>query len=464
MSDLEFKRVAVVREGICPEDPDGVDPTVALLPAQVSRLVKKGMDVAVEADAGSLLGVENSAYEAVGAKIVDRAEIYRGRDLVVKIKGPPDEAIPEMDPGTTLFCMAHLPMYPEREAALKDVGVNVVAMEEVCADSYRMPHSEQESREFGRVIFNNILADLDPRDRRVCVIGYSERLDGTIRYLALQQLGSLQIVPYQAAIEGRIPTDPNVTFIYDSNSDEVVPCSISNIGHNRADFTCSLDSIHIPDLLPRGVVPTTGRRQIQCLHETGRAGAQFGYERMMERTSFVNGTPPEVLVVGYGNVAMGAIDGCLRAGLSVQLMNRFHTAAPEFADQLGKANLVVNGALIPAERAGIDYVITKEHVASSMKAGTVLIDLIGGSPTDRSPVEVVETCTFLGRPSFDTNGIQVASVFAWPNYYNPLETCQCYSSQIASVMLRRGGLATGVHSASPGVKRALVLEPVPRHR
>ena len=177
---------------------------------------------------------------------------------------------------------------------------------------------------------------------------------------------------------------------------------------------------------------------------------------MNSRMSHMHGTLPEVFVLGYGNVAMGAVDYCVRNGLAVTIMNRFHTSNRSFALKLASAELVINGALTPPDRAGIDFVVTKDHVSNHMQRGAVLIDLIGGSPTDRSPVEVVETCTFLGAPRFTVAGVYVASVFAWPNFYRPRETCNRYSSQIASVIVEPGGLADGVDVASPGIRRARV--------
>ncbi len=40
--------------------------------------------------------------------------------------------------------------------------------------------------------------------------------------------------------------------------------------------------------------------------------------------------------------------------------------------------------------------------------GSVVIDLVGGSPTNRSPVEPVLSCTFLTDPSFVRDGVTIS--------------------------------------------------------
>jgi proton-translocating NAD(P)+ transhydrogenase subunit alpha len=67
-----------------------VDETrVGLVPACVTRLVKAGFEVTIQAGAGIAAGVEDSEYEAKGATLVaDAKTLYAAADIVVKVQEP----------------------------------------------------------------------------------------------------------------------------------------------------------------------------------------------------------------------------------------------------------------------------------------------------------------------------------------------------------------------------------------
>jgi len=58
---------------------------VALVPATISNLTKAGLEVVVEAGAGAGAGYPDADYAAKGAKIADRAEVFRAADIVMQI-------------------------------------------------------------------------------------------------------------------------------------------------------------------------------------------------------------------------------------------------------------------------------------------------------------------------------------------------------------------------------------------
>src|SRR5271155_1954181 len=59
---------------------------VALVPSVVPALMKGGLEVIVEANAGMEAGYPDATYEAKGAKIVaDRAEVFRVADIVTQV-------------------------------------------------------------------------------------------------------------------------------------------------------------------------------------------------------------------------------------------------------------------------------------------------------------------------------------------------------------------------------------------
>ena len=62
---------------------------VSLLPEAVSALVKKKVEVWVEGDAGKQAFAYNKDYEAVGATIKTKDDIFKGADVLLRIN-PPD--------------------------------------------------------------------------------------------------------------------------------------------------------------------------------------------------------------------------------------------------------------------------------------------------------------------------------------------------------------------------------------
>ena len=80
-------KLGVLREG-------GSENRVALLPENVSALVKKSITVLIESDAGTSSCASNEEYADAGAAIQTREYILRESDIVLKINPPDDNQIP----------------------------------------------------------------------------------------------------------------------------------------------------------------------------------------------------------------------------------------------------------------------------------------------------------------------------------------------------------------------------------
>ena len=81
---------------------------VAQVPNTVSRLVKQGFEVLVQAGAGIGAGYDDAAYEAAGAKIIaDPATLWKEADILLKVQPPgKQDGCSEIDwlqPGATLI-------------------------------------------------------------------------------------------------------------------------------------------------------------------------------------------------------------------------------------------------------------------------------------------------------------------------------------------------------------------------
>ncbi|MCP4251481.1 MAG: alanine dehydrogenase, partial [bacterium] len=82
---------------------------VAVVPAGVEELVRRGHEVLVETQAGVGSGVHDSEYKEAGARIVEtREEVFGQAETVVKVKEPLADEWPLMRPGQVMFTYFHL--------------------------------------------------------------------------------------------------------------------------------------------------------------------------------------------------------------------------------------------------------------------------------------------------------------------------------------------------------------------
>lgn len=102
---------------------------VALLPASVERLVKKGAAVAVESGLGLPLHVSDEAYQKAGARVTDRASILSSSDIVLRLRKPPLEEVARLKKGA--IHISFLDPFNESSliAAFVQSGVSAISME-----------------------------------------------------------------------------------------------------------------------------------------------------------------------------------------------------------------------------------------------------------------------------------------------------------------------------------------------
>ncbi len=104
---------------------------VALVPDNVSRLVRQGHEIRLEKGAGEEAGFTDAAYEAAGATVHAGAAVLEGAAVVVRVRAP-DEREAEAVPAGALIVglLAPSPASPVL-ARLAARGVHAMAMERV---------------------------------------------------------------------------------------------------------------------------------------------------------------------------------------------------------------------------------------------------------------------------------------------------------------------------------------------
>jgi alanine dehydrogenase len=112
---------------------------VALTPAGALELGRRGHDVCVETGAGDGSSFPDSAYEAVGARIVSLDEVWADSDLLLKVKEPIAPEYARLREGLILFTYLHIAADEPLTRALVDSGITAVAYETVETDNHALP-------------------------------------------------------------------------------------------------------------------------------------------------------------------------------------------------------------------------------------------------------------------------------------------------------------------------------------
>jgi len=123
---------------------------VGLVPDAARSLVAAGHEVWVERGAGEGSGFPDAAFEAAGARLGTREEVW-GAELVVKVKEPLPEEVPLLRRGQVLFTYLHLAANPELTRALLDAGVVGIAYETICNPDGSFPVLAPMSEVAGRL-------------------------------------------------------------------------------------------------------------------------------------------------------------------------------------------------------------------------------------------------------------------------------------------------------------------------
>src|SRR5690606_32963218 len=135
-----------------PKETKALEGRVALVPAAVGDLVRRGHAVWIEQGAGLLSGFADADYERLGARIApDAASLYGQGELIVKVKEPVEGDLALLRDHHLLFCYLHLAPDPVLARRLLDIGLTGIAFETVELDSGELPLLAPMSTIAGRI-------------------------------------------------------------------------------------------------------------------------------------------------------------------------------------------------------------------------------------------------------------------------------------------------------------------------
>lgn len=125
---------------------------VALTPALCRRCRALGARVLLERGAGLSAGFTDAEYRAAGATLVSGPEkVWRGSDLILKVKEPQPSEYPLMQAGQALFTYLHLAAGAGLTRALLRRGVLGIAYETVEGPDHSFPLLKPMSQVAGRL-------------------------------------------------------------------------------------------------------------------------------------------------------------------------------------------------------------------------------------------------------------------------------------------------------------------------
>jgi len=105
---------------------------VAITPDVAEQLQKLGFSVAIESGAGETASFGDGAYGAAGVEVVqDRAELWSGSDIILKVRAPSDDELGLFHSGQVLISFLWPAQNPELLQRLAQAGVTALAMDSI---------------------------------------------------------------------------------------------------------------------------------------------------------------------------------------------------------------------------------------------------------------------------------------------------------------------------------------------
>lgn len=135
-----------------PRERKTLEKRVALTPDGAHELTKRGHKVLIETNAGAGSFFPDDAYKASGCTIVSTlADVWKGCELLVKVKEPHESEYEYFRPGLALFDYLHLASMPDVTKAMLEGGVTGIAYELVQTSDRRLPLLEPMSEVAGKL-------------------------------------------------------------------------------------------------------------------------------------------------------------------------------------------------------------------------------------------------------------------------------------------------------------------------
>lgn len=168
-----------------------------------------------------------------------------------------------------------------------------------------------------------------------------------------------------------------------------------------------------------------GRRTVEAVEDSGRIGMEYAFKLWGKDPSTAN-----VKIMGYGNIAMGAIRQAARKFARVEILNKRDLM--EMDKHLPGTDILVDGINRPFRREveKEPFFVTRKML-KLLKPGSVIVDLVS-NPENHTGVETMHPTT-LDNLHYEVDGIFHTSCWGWPGL-EPEKTARRYSLQLAPIL------------------------------
>lgn len=125
---------------------------VAITPAGVTELVRRGHEVLIQSGAGEGSAISDADFKSAGAQLIDSPdEVWDGSELLLKVKEPAEAEYARLRRDQTLFTYLHLAASKTCTAALMAAGTTSIAYETVQTADGALPLLAPMSEVAGRL-------------------------------------------------------------------------------------------------------------------------------------------------------------------------------------------------------------------------------------------------------------------------------------------------------------------------
>jgi len=168
-----------------------------------------------------------------------------------------------------------------------------------------------------------------------------------------------------------------------------------------------------------------GKRKVEAVEASGRIGMEYAFKLWGKDPATAN-----VKIMGYGNMAIGAIRCAARKFARVKILNKKDFL--QMDKYISGTDILVDAVNRPYRRevAKEDPFVTREMLRL-FKPGSVIVDLVS-NPENHAPVETMRPTT-LADLYYMVDGIYHTSCWGWPGL-EPRPVAKRYSLQLAPIL------------------------------
>ncbi len=188
-----------------------------------------------------------------------------------------------------------------------------------------------------------------------------------------------------------------------------------------------------------------GNRRVEAVLDSGRIGMEYGFKLWGKDPATA-----QIKIMGYGNVAVGAIRCAARKMARVDILNK--RQIQEMEKHIPGTDILVDALNRPYRRdVKKEPPFVKRKMLKLLKKGSVIIDLVS-NPEHHAPVETMRPTT-LAEPHYMVDGIYHAAMWGWPGM-EPETITKRYSMQLGPILKEIAD--KGLDRCADYIKRATI--------